>query len=193
VFFARSQGPDDISFGVPALLIRTGGVAAQHTDAIHAVLQTVQADLPYVMVTPLAESIRSAVLPFRIGATLFSMFSAVALVLACVGLCGVLGYFVTERTPEIGIRRSLGAPMGSVVLLVVRQGIVPVGIGVALGCLTAIAGTRYIQSLLYGTDARDVASFGTASIVLVAVAVLAIAVPAYRAARIDPLVALRSE
>ena len=193
VFFARAQGPHEISFGVPALLIRTRGMSAQHADAIHAVLQTIRPDLPYVMVRPLAESIRSAILPFRLGAILFSMFSALALVLACVGLCGVLGYFVTERTAEIGIRRSLGAPLRSVVLLVVRQGIVPVGIGIVLGLLAAIAGTRYIQSLLYGTDAMDLASFGTASVILVAVAVLAIAMPAYRAARIDPLVALRTE
>ena len=97
-------------------------MAAQHADAIHAVLQTIRPDLPYVMVRPLAESIRSAILPFRLGAMLFSMFSALALVLACVGLCGVLGYFVTERTAEIGIRRSLGAPLRSVVLLVGTAG-----------------------------------------------------------------------
>lgn len=193
VFFARAQGPDDISFGVPAVLIRTRGSSAQHADAIHAVLQTVQPDLPYVMVTPLAESVRSEVLPFRLGATLFSMFSTLALVLACVGLCGVLGYFVTERTAEIGIRRSLGAPIRSVVFLVARQGLVPVAIGVVLGLLTAVAGTRYIQSLLYGTDATDLVSFGAASMILVAVAVLSVMLPAFRAARIDPIVALRNE
>jgi len=193
VFFARAQGADDISFGVPAVLIRTRGSSAQHADAIHAVLQTIEPNLPYVMVTPLAESIRSAVLPFRLGATLFSMFSGLALVLACVGLCGVLGYFVSERTPEIGIRRSLGAPVQSVVFLVVRQGIASVILGIVLGLLIAVAGTRYIQSLLYGTDAKDLASFGTASMILIAVAVLAITLPACRAARIDPLVALRNE
>jgi len=121
VFFARAQGADEISFGVPAMLIRTHGASAPHAAAIHTVLQSLRPDLPYVMVQPLAENIRSALLPFRLGAMLFGMFSALALVLACVGLCGVLGYFVTERTPEIGIRLSLGAPMRSVVRLVVRQ------------------------------------------------------------------------
>jgi len=193
VFFARAQGPDDISFGVPAFLIRTRGIAAPQADSIHAALQTLQPDLPYVMVTPLAETIRSEVRPFRLGATLFSMFSTLALVLACVGLCGVLGYFVSERTPEIGIRRSLGAPARSIVALVIRQGLVPVVIGIVLGLATAVAGTRYIASLLYGTDPRDLSSFGTASVMLFVVALLAILIPAWRAARIDPIVALRSE
>ena len=193
VFFARAQGTDDISFGVPAFLIRTRAIAAPYADSIHAALQTLQPDLPYVMVTPLAETIRSEVRPFRLGAMLFSMFSTLALMLACVGLCGVLGYFVSERTPEIGIRRSLGAPVRSIVALVIRQGLLPVVIGIALGLATAVAGTRYIASLLYGTDPRDLSSFGTASVLLLVVAVLAILIPAYRASRIDPMVALRSE
>ena len=105
----------------------------------------------------------------------------------------MLGYFVTERAPEIGIRRSLGAPVGSVVTLVMRQGMVPVGVGLVLGLAAAFAGTRYLASLLFGVEARDPASFAGATAFLVGVALLAMLLPAWRAARIDPTVALRQE
>ena len=132
-------------------------------------------------------------LPFRLGATLFSLFGALALVLAAVGLYGVLGYFVTERTPEIGIRRSLGAPVGNVVRLVMQQGMVPVAVGLVLGLAAAFAGTRYLASLLFGVEARDPVSFAGATAFLVGVALLATLLPAWRAARIDPTAALRQE
>jgi len=133
------------------------------------------------------------VLPFRLGAILFSAFGALAMILTAVGLYGVLGYFVTERAPEIGIRRSLGAPAGSVVTLVVRQGMMPVGVGVVLGLTAAFAGTRYLAALLFGVEARDPVSFAGAGAFLVSVALLATLLPAQRAARIDPLTALRQD
>ena len=160
---------------------------------MRAALQSLRSDLPFVSVQPLTESIRGDVLPFRLGATLFSLFGALALVLAAVGLYGVLGYFVTERAPEIGIRRSLGAPVGSVVRLVMRQGMVPVGVGLVLGLAAAFAGTRYLASLLFGVEARDPVSFVGAAAFLVRVALLATLLPAWRAARIDPMVALRQD
>jgi ABC-type antimicrobial peptide transport system permease subunit len=146
-----------------------------------------------VSVEPLTETIRGDVLPFRLGATLFSLFGALALVLAAVGLYGLLGYFVSERTPEIGIRRSLGAPAGSVVRLVMLQGMVPVTVGVVLGLAATFAGAHYLASLLFGVDARDPVSFVSAAAFLVCVATLATLLPAWRASRIDPMTALRQE
>jgi putative ABC transport system permease protein len=113
-----------------------------------------------------------------------------ALVLAAVGLYGVLGYFVAERAPEIGIRRSLGAPVGSVVMLVVRQAMAPVGVGLVLGLAAAFAGTRSLASLLFGVEAHDTISFVSAAGFLAGIALLATLVPAWRAARIDPMTAL---
>ena len=193
IFLPRAQALNAIPFGIPALVVRTYGEPSQHVAAVRSALQGLRSDLPYVSVKPLTDSIRSNVLPFRLGATLFSLFGVLALVLAAVGLYGVLGYFVTERTPEIGIRRSLGAPRGTVVALVMRQGLLPVCAGLVLGLAIALGGTRYLASLLFGVDARDPASFIAAAVFLVCVALLATLLPAWRAARIDPMVALRQD
>jgi putative ABC transport system permease protein len=192
VFLVRAQFPDAIPFGTPSFIVRTSS-PARDAAAVRATLQSLRSDTPFVAVEPLSESIRGEVLPFRLGATLFSLFGALALILAAVGLYGVLGYFVTERAPEIGIRRSLGAPVGSVVRLVVRQGMVPVGVGLVLGLAAAFAGTRYLASLLFGVEARDPVSFAGAAGFLVCVALLATFLPAWRAARIDPMVTLRQD
>jgi predicted permease len=192
VFLAWAQSPDAIPFGIPSLIVRTRN-PGKDAPTVRAALQSLRTDLPFVSVEPLTERIRADILPFRLGATLFSLFGTLALALAGVGLYGVLGYFVAERTPEIGIRRSLGAPVGSVVALVMRQGIVPVGAGLVLGLATAFAGTRYLESLLFGVEARDPASYAGAVVFLVCIALLAMLLPAWRAARVDAMVALRQE
>jgi len=192
VFLVRAQSPNAVPFGVPSLIVRTRN-PARDAAAVRAVLQSARNDTPFVSVRPLAESIRPEVMPIRLRATLFSLFGALALVLAAVGLYGVLGYFVTERAPEIGIRRSLGAPVSSVVTLVMRQGMVPVGVGLVLGLAAAFAGTRYLASLLFRVEARDSVSFVGAAAFLMCVVVLATLLPAWRAARIDPMTALRQD
>jgi predicted permease len=192
VFLAWAQSPNAVQWGAPSLIVRTRN-PARDAMAVRVALQSLRSDLPFVSVTPLTDSIRGDILPFRLGATLFSLFGVLALVLAAVGLYGVLGYFVTERAPEIGIRRSLGAPVGSVVRLVMRQGMLPVGVGLVLGLAAAFAGTRYLASLLFGVEARDPVSFVGATAFLVCVALLATLLPARRAARIDPMTALRQE
>ena len=192
VFLAWAQSPNAVPFGMPSLIVKTRN-PAKDAPAVRAALQSLRTDLPFVSVEPLTERIRADVLPFRLGATLFSLFGTLALALAGVGLYGVLGYFVAERTPEIGIRRSLGAPAGSVVALVMRQGIVPVGVGLVLGLAAAFAGTRYLESLLFGVEARDPASYAGAVVFLVGIALLAMLLPAWRAARVDAMVALRQD
>jgi putative ABC transport system permease protein len=192
VFLVWAQSPTAVEFGTPSLIMKTQN-PARDAAPVRAALQSLRSDSPFVSVEPLAESLRGDLLPFRLGATLFSLFGALALGLAAVGLYGVLGYFVAERAPEIGIRRALGAPVASVVTLVMRQGIVPVVVGLTLGLAAAFAGTRYLASLLFGVEARDPASFAGATVFLVSVALLAILLPAWRAARLDPTVALRQE
>jgi putative ABC transport system permease protein len=192
VFLAWAQSPNAVPFGTPSLIVRTLD-PARDAPAVRAALQSLRSDLPFVSVQPLAERVRGDVLPFRLGAILFSLFGVLALGLTAVGLYGVLAYFVTERAPEIGIRRSFGAPPRSVVTLVVRQGMLPVGVGVLLGLTAAVAGTRYLGSLLFGVEPRDAVSFAGATAFLVFVALLAMLLPALRAARLDPLTVLRRD
>ena len=192
VFLAWAQSPNAVPFGSPSLIVRTSNPARDAT-AVRAALQGLRSDLPFVSVEPLAERIRADVLPFRLGATLFSLFGILAMVITAVGLYGVLGYFVNERTPEIAVRRALGAPGGSVVRFVVTQGLIPVLVGIAVGATGAFAGTRYLASLLFGVEARDLVSFVGAAVFLMSVALVATLLPAQRAARIDPLAALRQD
>jgi predicted permease len=192
VFLAWAQSPNVVPFGSPSLIVRTSN-PARDAAAVRAALQRLRSDLPFVFVEPLAERIRADVLPFRLGATLFSLFGILAMVLTAVGLYGVLGYFVNERTPEIAVRRALGAPTGSVVRFVVKQGLTPVLVGIALGVIGAFVGTRYLASLLFGVEARDPVSFVGAAVFLLSVALFATFLPAQRAALIDPLAALRQD
>jgi putative ABC transport system permease protein len=193
VYLSRAQAPDAITWGGPVLLVRTRTEAAQEVTRVRAALQSLAADLPYVNVQPLTERIRSDVQPYRLGATLFSLFGLLALGLAALGLYAVLGYFVAERTAEIGIRRSLGAPVRDVLGLVLGQGMMPVAIGLALGLVFAFMGTRLLAALLFGVDARDPFVFAATTAVLLAVGLLASVLPAVRAARVSPMVALRTD
>jgi hypothetical protein len=195
IFEAWSQDHDAISFGTPSILVRTAGEPGRYAAAVRTAVASVRDDLPYVDVRPLAatEAVRSGILPFRLGATLFTLFGLLALVLAAVGLYGMLGYFVTERTPEIGIRRALGAPRTAVVALVLRQGLVPTGLGLAAGLIAAAVSVRSLRSQLFGIAPLDAVSFASAVAFLLIVALIATLLPAARATRVDPAVALRRD
>ena len=129
----------------------------------------------------------------RFNTTLLSIFAAVALVLTIIGLYGVMSYSVAQRTNEIGIRMALGARRGQVLAMVLRQGLAPIVIGLALGLGGAAAGTRYLEGLLFGLTPLDPPTFAYVAIAFALVALLASYVPARRATRVDPLVALREE
>jgi putative ABC transport system permease protein len=126
-------------------------------------------------------------------ATLLLAFAVLSLVLASVGLFGVLSYIVGQRTPEIGIRIALGAQRGELLRLTLMDGLKPATAGLVLGLIGAVATTKMIRSLLYGVQPLDATVFITVTIVLLAVASMACLLPAWRASRVDPITALRYE
>lgn len=192
IFRPSAQVPQGLPYHAPMLLVRTTDEADRHVTSIHAALQGLRADLPYVSVVPLAEQLRE-VRPFQLGALLFTLFGTLALLLSAIGLYAVLGYFVAERTAEIGIRRALGAPARSVVRLVVQQSLVPVALGLIIGVGGASIGGRAVASSLFGIGPHDPISLAVAAGCLAVAAALATIVPVWRAIRIDPIVALQEQ
>jgi putative ABC transport system permease protein len=124
---------------------------------------------------------------------LLGVFSAIAMLLASIGIYGVMSYSVTQRSRELGIRMALGAARGRVLALVVGQGMALAGAGIAIGLVAAFALTRLLTSQLFGVGATDAPTFTIVSALLVAIALLATLLPAMRATRVDPVVALRDE
>jgi putative ABC transport system permease protein len=133
------------------------------------------------------------VAPARWSTTLLGVFAAVALVIAVLGVFGVLSYIVTQRTRELGIRIALGAPPSQVRRLVVGRGVLLVLVGIAFGIAGAVALTRFMGSLLYGVTATDPVTYAVVAALLVAAAPVASYLPARRATRVDPILALRAE
>ncbi len=151
--------------------------------------------LPVFDVRSFDEHIRSgrALLGTRLGAAFSEAFGALALLLAAVGLYGLLSYAVAQRSREIGIRVALGAHTSTVVRLVVRQGLMMSALGAAIGLAITFGVTRLLTALLFGVAPRDPVILGGVVVILLAVGVVASMVPALRAARVDPLTALRAE
>ncbi|HKQ63176.1 MAG TPA: FtsX-like permease family protein, partial [Candidatus Polarisedimenticolaceae bacterium] len=176
-----------------ALVVRTSGEPAALVASIRAELKSLDADAPISRVRTMQALIADVVAPARFNAFLLGAFAAVALLLAAVGLYGVIAYAVTQRTQEIGVRVALGAQRRDVIRLVVGQGLRLVAGGVALGLGAAFLLTSSLASLLYGVTPTDTLVFTGVPLLLAAVALVACWIPAYRATRVDPLVALRCE
>ena len=178
---------------LPGLYVRVRGDAAGQVEAIRRRLQPLMPGTSYVTVTPFADVIGGQMRSWRLGATMFVAFGALALLLAAVGLYGVIAYDVVQRTRELGVRVALGADAADVLGLVVGRGVRLGALGIVIGGVIALAAGRWLEPLLFQESARDPTVYAVVSIVLLAVAVVASYVPARRAARVDPNVALRAE
>ncbi len=176
-----------------SLIARTQSDPAAMAQAIKEQVWKVDAQLPVTKVRTMDEVAASSFAARRFNMSLLALFAVLALVLAAIGIYGVISYAVTQRTQEIGIRMALGAQAGDVLKLIIRNGLTLTLIGVVLGTAGAIALTRLMSTLLFGVTPTDKLTFIAVSAVLIFVALLACYIPARRATKVDPLVALRYE
>ena len=176
-----------------ALMLRTKGDPLMLDGAVRAAVASIDKDQAVVDVRPLTEHLHGTTQQRRFDSSLFAGFAALALLLAAVGLYGVLSYSVTLRTREIGVRVAVGARSVDVVRLILRHGLLMVLIGTAVGALGALELTQLMQSLVFGMSASDPVTFAAVALVLLIVAAVACYVPARRASRMDPMRALRME
>jgi ABC-type antimicrobial peptide transport system permease subunit len=173
--------------------IRTFADPNSLVKTIRREVEQVDRTLPILNISPLGELLDRTLTQERLIAQLSAFFGALALLLACIGLYGVLSYSIARRTNEIGIRMALGAEQTTVLGMILRETLVVVAAGVAIGIPVAFALTRLVSSKLYGLKASDPLTIIVASAVLVVVATFAGYLPARRASRVDPLDALRYE
>jgi putative ABC transport system permease protein len=176
-----------------SLVVRTGGDPGALAVAARGAIAEIDPAQPVFDVQSLEQLVASSLGQRRFMLTVMMLFGLVALVLAAVGIYGVMSYTVAQRTQEIGIRVALGAQPASVLGMVIRDGMTLVGIGLALGTAAALGLARVASSLLYGVSSTDVVTYAVIAGVLAAVALLAIVLPARRAMRVDPMQALRSD
>ena len=176
-----------------ALMLRMRGNPGPHQETVRKVLQAVMPGQSYIRVQPFNEIVDSERRSWKVGATMFALFGVLALVVAAVGLYGVITYNVAQRMHELGVRIALGAQAGDVVRLVIGQGLRFALIGVTLGLALALVAAKWIQPLLFNQSARDPVTYGLVAGILLVVAVLASVLPARRAMRADPNSALRTD
>ena len=173
--------------------VRTENTAQNLVPLLREAVQEIDKDLPIYSVHTMEQLVTRAIEPRRLNMLLMGVFSALALLLASVGIYGVMSYTVTQRTHEIGIRMALGAQTSDVLAMVIRQGMKFTLIGVAVGLVAAFGLTRMIEDLLYKVSATDWVTFLVVALLLTGVALAACFVPARRATRVDPMAALKYE
>jgi putative ABC transport system permease protein len=174
------------------LFVRAAGPPSSALGSVRGVIQAMEPAMPLTGVFTMQEVFGQALWAPRMGALLLAIFAGLALVLASIGVYGVMAYSVTQRRRELGIRLALGATQGEVRGLVFRQGLLLTAVGVGIGLAVAAAATQGVASLLYGVQAWDPLTFMVIPVLLVGVASLAIYLPARRASQVDPIEALRA-
>lgn len=190
---ALMQAPNNGGAGAPTLIVRTGGTAAPLLQSVLAIVRAIEPAVPVYDATTLGDRLRLMLAPQRAGAWLLGIFSLLALVVAAVGIYGIVAFSVSQRTREIGVRMALGASRGNVVRLVVRRSVFFVSIGVPIGLALAIFMGRAMAGFLYGIGSMDPPTLLGTSVLMLAVGIAASWLPARRAVRIDPQAALRAE
>jgi predicted permease len=188
-YFPQQQQPGNGMF----LVVRTSSDAAALSGAVVREIHAVDPGVAVYGIRTMQDRLYESLARQRFASTLLGAFAAFALLLAAVGIYGVMSYLVTQRTHDIGLRVALGAQPGNIVGLVVRQGMELAAIGILAGLAGAAALTRVMASLLFGVSATDAVTFGAVAVLLAAVAFAATVIPARRATRVDPMVALREE
>jgi putative ABC transport system permease protein len=183
------------SSNVPFLTfaVRTGGDPMQMVGGARQAIRSVDRDMPISSIKVMDDLIEQSMGQRRLSMILLGAFSGIAILLAALGIYGVMSYSVTQRTRELGIRMALGAVRMRVLALVVGQGMALAGAGLVLGLAGAFALTRLLRTQLYSVRATDPATFAIVAALLTTIALLAVMVPALRATRVDPVVALRDE
>lgn len=175
------------------LLVRLRGDSEAGIAAVRTALHSLEPGLPYVQADILAERVAPYLQPWRLGAVMFTAFGVLALALASLGIYGVVAYDVAQRRREMGVRVALGARASMVLRMVLSDAVRVVGLGLLLGIMLSLAAGRAIQPLLFEVSARDPVVHGAVGIVLLTIALFAAAVPAWRAARVQPTEALRDD
>ena len=194
VFVLLNAAPEKAnSFFGTTIVVKTFVDPVAMTHSVREQITALDPNMAVFNIETMQEHVDKSLLLPRISALLLGIFGAVGLTLAAIGLYGVMSYSVRCRTREIGIRMALGAKPRTVLRMVLRQGLTLTGIGLAIGLVIALAVGRFSASVLYGTSGTDVLTFVIVSVVLLATAAVAISIPAMRAARVEPTVALRYE
>jgi len=175
------------------LAIRTSGDPTTLVGGVRQIIQEVDPDQPISNIATMSQLLGEEAAQRRLGMIMLVAFSALALLLAAIGIYGVLAYFVTQHTSEIGVRMALGASQRNILLLILRRGMSLTLLGVAVGLAAAFAMTRLMSSLLFEVRAFDPLTFVLAPVVIGIAALCASLIPAWRAVKVDPLVALRYE
>ena len=190
MYFSYRQVKDLVA---NALVVRTSVDPLSLATSVRNTIWAVDKDQPVANIDSMEHIVAGAVARQRFSMLLLAIFAGLALVLAAVGIYGVMSYSVAQQTREIGIRIALGAQRGDVLRMTVKEGLKLVGVGLLIGLISAFVLTRVMESLLFGISATDPVTFGIICVVLLIVATLASYIPALRAATVDPMVALRAQ
>jgi putative ABC transport system permease protein len=188
----RSLGNANLIRGM-TLVVRTGGTPSALTSQITDTIRQLDPNLPVADVRTMEDVVGGAMSTPRFTSVLLSIFAILALTLSAIGIYGVLSYVVSRRTREIGIRVAIGAGRLQVLRMVLGSGVSLALVGIAAGLVLAFGVARLLRGLLHGVTAADPATFVVVAVLLTAVAALASVVPAWRASRVDPVIALKSE